>query len=389
MATPWQPQLAHSATSPEGLYIHVPFCFHKCHYCDFYSIVENDAYRHKRFSERMLGEMDALLTLAAAPALAPVSIFVGGGTPTFLDREAWRLLAEGLNRRLDRSRLAEFTIEANPETVEPELFTLLVDLGVTRVSMGAQSFQPALLKALERWHEPASVGRAVRIAREAGIGQVNLDLIFAIPGQDMAALEADLDAALALEPDHISYYGLTFEPNTALTRRMELGQVEPVDEDLAAAMYERILDRLAEAGLHHYEISNWARPGRTCRHNLIYWRNGDWLGIGPGAASHVGGQRWKNAPHLGLYLASRDLPPMREIEAPDPARTLGERLMMGLRLREGVARDWLDQALGADDPRRGVLEEAATAGLIEQTETQLRLTRRGLLLADAILTRLV
>ena len=389
MSERWQPVFSHSDSPPEGLYIHVPFCFHKCHYCDFYSIVENDTDRHNHFVERLLEEFDALAALPGAPPLAPRSIFIGGGTPTFLHPDAWRSLAQGLDRRIDRHRLAEFTVEANPETVEPPLMGLLVDLGVNRISLGAQSFQPRLLKALERWHDPAGVARAVATARRGGIGRVNIDLIFAIPGQELTELDADLDAALALEPDHLSYYGLTYEPHTALTRRLERGQVQPIDDDLAAAMYERILDRLEAAGYVHYEISNWARPGHTCHHNLLYWHDADWLGVGPSAASHIGGQRWKNAPHLGLYLASRGLPPAQDVELPDPARAIGERLMMGLRLRDGVALAWLSQALPADDPRWAVIHQAIADNLLEQTATHLRLTRRGLLLADDLLMRLI
>ncbi|MFW6033252.1 MAG: coproporphyrinogen-III oxidase family protein, partial [Phycisphaeraceae bacterium] len=285
----------------------------------------------------------------------------------------------------------------------PDLMPVLVEGGVNRLSMGAQSFQPDLLKALERWHDPASVGRAVDLARAAGIANINLDLIFAVPGQSMAQLDADLDALLALEPEHVSCYSLIFEPGTPLTVKMQQGKVRPAREDLERDMFERVIDRLGEAGFEHYEVSNWARrpadtPAGTpadapspdrCEHNLIYWRSENWLGLGPSAASHRNGQRWKNLAHLGRYLAEAPHPPREEDEALEPARQVGERLMMGLRVREGVPLGWLEDALPPDDPRWRLIDEFTGHGLIERTDTHLRLTRRGLFLTDAVAEQLL
>lgn len=342
---------------------------------------------------------------ARKTTLRPATIFIGGGTPTLLRPELWQRLLATLTDLGILESAREFTVEANPETVTPELLRLLHQGGVNRLSIGAQSFDPLLLKALERWHEPANVARAVAAARDAGFDNLSLDLIFAIPGQTMAMLDADLDQALALEPDHLSYYGLTYEPNTAMTQRLRMGQFQPAPEELERDMYARLLDRLDAAGFEQYEISNWARraprlagdasggkcPSRDnrCRHNLAYWKNANWLGMGPGAASHVEGRRWKNQPHLGGYLAATDQPPVVDDETLPAEQRIGELLMLGLRLRQGVTLDWLAQNLPADDPRHQTIYELIGLRMLQRTADSLRLTRAGLFVADAVIARLL
>lgn len=368
----------------DGLYIHVPFCFHKCHYCDFYSLVDSGD-RQAVFVRRLIEELE---WSSQRHDLRPRTIFVGGGTPTLLRPELWQDLLEALRRLGTTSNVQEFTVEANPETVTPGLMTTLARGGVNRVSIGAQSFHSALLKTLERWHEPTSVGRAAGYVRDAGIENVNLDLIFAVPGQTLDMLNADLDSALGLGPTHVSCYGLTYEPNTAMTTRLRLGQFAPAPEELEKQMYETVMDRLAGAGFEHYEISNWAQPGRRCAHNLMYWTNDNWLGVGPSAASHVAGHRWKNAAHLGRYL-SQTPPPTSDHEQLSPGRSVGEQLMLRLRLREGVTRSWLEKHLAPDDPRRRTITELIQVGMLEWTDTHLRLTRRGLFVADPVIAKLL
>lgn len=325
--------------------------------------------------------------------LRPRTIFVGGGTPTLLRPALWERLLGAMRDASVLDEVEEFTVEANPETVTAELMALLAAGGVNRVSMGAQSFQPALLKALERWHEPASVGRAMAVTRAAGIANVNLDLIFAIPGQTLDLLDADLDAALALRPTHLSCYNLTYEPNTAMTAKLRLGRIRPIEEDLEAQMYERVLDRLAAAGFEQYEISNWAAREENasfrCAHNLAYWRNLNWLALGPSASGHVDGYRWKNEAHLGRYIAGAPTPPRVDEERLPPERRVGETLMMGLRLREGVERAWLDAHLPPDDPRRTTIDELVSLGFLEHAADRLRLTRRGLFVADPVIAKLL
>jgi len=393
-----------SARSDEpirGLYLHIPFCFHKCHYCDFYSIVD----RHDRqaaFVERMTDELHAV-SRAAGQATRLETLFVGGGTPTLLHPDLWRRLLDALHATFDLTHLLEWTVEANPETVTPELLDVLVAGGVNRLSIGAQTFNPDHLQTLERWHEPQSVRRAVDQAHKTGLYNLNLDLIFAIPGQSLADWEADLDAALALAPAHLSCYALTYEPHTPLTARMQRGRITPADEQLEAEMYERTIDRLTAAGFEHYEVSNFARktppagepevtetPGsRRCRHNRLYWLNGQWLAVGPSASGHVAGRRWKNRPHLGRYLASQGGAPVvpDSIEQLDPDGSFGEQLMLRLRLIDGVPLGWLEPRL--DRRRSEAIDAFVSDGLLQRTADRLRLTRRGLLIADSVLAELL
>ena len=375
---------------PHGLYVHVPFCVHKCHYCDFYSLVETGPdSRRPAFTDRLIEEIRA-----AAPRIQrPLkTIFVGGGTPTLLAPSLWARLLAAIRTHLPLEPGVEFTVEANPDSLEPELLDVLVRGGVNRLSIGAQSFNPRLLATLERRHDPANVRRAVGLARAAGIANVNLDLIFGIPGQDLDTWLADLDEAVSLDPLHLSCYSLMYEPNTPLTARMRSGAIRRVDEEVEAAMYETTIDRLHEAGFEHYEISSWARPGRACAHNLLYWRNESWWPLGPGAAGHVDGIRWKNVPRLGDYLRVRPLPTISDVEQLDEDGTVGEILMLGLRLTEGIGEAQLRTLLarGRRGPQRAsAIEQQVAAGLLARRDGFLRFTRAGLLLADTVLAEVL
>ena len=257
-------------TAADALYLHLPFCFHKCHYCDFYSVVDHPQPhpgtdppstalppatqappdRQPGFTTALLAELDVAASDSAAP-LHPRTVFAGGGTPTFLRPELWAQLLAALHHHDVLRDTTEFTVEANPETVTPALIEQLAAGGVNRVSIGAQSFQKESLDALERWHRPESVGQAVDACRAAGLINFSLDLIFAIPGQTLAMLDADLDRLLELEPTHLSTYGLTYEPQTPLTARLRVGRVTPIDEDTERKMYARVLERLEAAGFEH------------------------------------------------------------------------------------------------------------------------------------------
>ncbi len=374
--------------APRGLYLHVPFCFHKCHYCDFYSLVD-DRGRQPAFARRLIGEMQA-----SRPWLTGEleTVFAGGGTPTLLEADLWRELLQAMGRSLRFSPGFEFTVEANPETLTAPLLDVLTSGGVNRMSIGAQSFDPRHLKTLERWHEPPSVARSVRLARAAGIGNLNLDLIFAIPGQTLEEWLTDLEAALALEPDHLSCYGLTYEPGTPLAAKLRAGAIRRVDEEIEAAMYEATAERLERAGFVRYEISNWARPGRACRHNLIYWENESWWALGPGASGHVAGVRWKNAPRLDDYLAAAALPRVVDVERLDEDGRAGEAFMLGLRLIEGLSLARVESllALGRRGAERSrAIDRHVHGGLLERAGGRLRLSRRGLLLADQVVADLL
>ncbi len=372
-----------------GWYLHVPFCFHKCHYCDFYSIVDSRD-RQASFTGRLIEEIEAFSTFHPQIVPHPSTIFVGGGTPTLLRIDLWERLLAALAPWAGEG--IEFTVEANPETVTPELAKTLAAGGVNRVSIGAQSFNPIHLKTLERWHDPANVGRAVEWFRGAGIARVNLDLIFGIPGQTLDDWWADLDAALALAPAHLSCYGLMYEPNTALTARMRAGSVQPIDDDVEAAMYELTIDALAAHGYEHYEISAWAKPGEQCNHNLLYWTNANWWPFGPSASGHWNGTRWKNVARLGEYIESRDLPPITEVEQVDADVRVGEELMLSLRLIKGIERERYQHLLAQG--RRGEARDIAVRQAIDRghlvwANDCLRLTRDGLMLADEVISELL
>ncbi|GIW74725.1 MAG: putative oxygen-independent coproporphyrinogen III oxidase HemN [Phycisphaerales bacterium] len=370
-----------------SLYVHVPFCLHKCHYCDFYSLVDTQD-RQEAFTDRLIEELTALAPFADRLE----TVYVGGGTPTLLRADLWRRLLAALHDRMPVAPEAEFTVECNPETASAELMDVLAAGGVNRISVGAQSFHRRHLETLQRLHNPDNVARALELARRAGIGRQSVDLILAIPGQRLEEWAQDLDCALSLGVEHLSCYALTYEPNTALTARLRLGQVQPVDEDLEADMLELTVRRLRSAGLDRYEVSNFARPGRACRHNLAYWRQQPWLAAGPSASGHLAGWRWKNTPRLDTYLhgfRGAGLAPVVDVEPPDPRRALAERIMTGLRLAEGLAIDplltdaaELDEGLPERLRERAELAEAR--GQLVQRQGRWCLTDAGMLLADGI-----
>ena len=372
----------------DAAYLHVPFCFHKCHYCDFYSIVDSDD-RQAAFVDRITSE---LASIGPKVEGALSAVFIGGGTPTLLEPDLLARLLEQVREHLPLASDLEWTVEANPETVDPTIAAVLVAGGVNRVSIGCQSFQPDLLRTLERHHDPSSVARAVEHFEVAGLHEFNLDLIHGVPGSTLEQWVDDLDQALALQPTHLSCYGLQYEPNTPMTRKLELGRIERLDEDLEARMYEHTCRLLGDQGFEHYEISNWCRPGRDCRHNLVYWRSGNWLAFGPSASGHLEGTRWKNVPRLGEWLDSDPWTRVVDVERADESGRVGEYLMLELRLLKGMTHGRLEQLLGRSDPggrRRTVIEQGLVRGLLESTDDGLRLSDRGILLSDSLLSELI
>ncbi len=373
-----------------SLYLHIPFCFHKCHYCDFYSLADTRD-RQPLFVDRLIRELAAQAPWTAGAPLR--TIFAGGGTPSLLRPDLWRRLLGALHAAFELSDPGlEFTVECNPETVTPELMDILAAGGVNRVSIGAQSFDPRHLKTLERWHDPDNVEGAVEMARKAGIPRQSVDLIFGIPGQTLAEWEADLRRALALGTTHLSCYDLTYEPNTAMTARLKRGEFEPAPEELEVEMFGATLRLARAAGLERYEVSNYARPGDECRHNLAYWRQEQWLAAGPSASAHVAGHRWKNAPRLDDYLSIDDggFAPVTDHEAPDPARALRERMMTGLRLAEGLdATAILDEMrqigqMGQIGHMQRRIAHHEGAGRLTASAARWRLTDAGFLFADRV-----
>jgi oxygen-independent coproporphyrinogen-3 oxidase len=373
--------------SPGGdvrhLYVHLPFCASRCGYCDFVTVVGRRG-QHGAYVDALLAEL-ALERSLLAPRLE--SVFLGGGTPTLTEpRSLARLL-----RALPTAE--EVTVEANPETVTPSLARLLRKCGVTRVSLGAQSFQPQLLEVLERRAESDDVRRAVYALRDVGFDNISLDLIYGIPGQSPADLDADLSDALALEPEHLSCYELEAKPGTRFNHAhgTELAR----QADAMESYFERVVERVTAAGYRWYETANFcrlpttadARDLRSC-HNLAYWRGRDYLGLGIGAVSTIDGRRWRTAPRLGLYLAALgagERPP-REVETlPAPVRRT-ERVLLGLRLDEPLALGGLDEAV---DP--AALERLERLDLVERGRDgdELALTWRGRFLGGGVTAELL
>ncbi len=367
-----------------ALYVHIPFCFHKCHYCDFYSIT-------RQTPERMEGFVDLILREAEMwkdRTVSPKTIFFGGGTPTLLPVASMGRLLEGLKRRLDLTGVDEWTVEANPATVTDEYCRILRASGVNRISFGAQSFDPKDLKQLERHHNPADVPRSLDLARQAGFERLNLDLIYAIPGQTLESWEKTLEKAIALGTSHLSCYGLTFEPNTPIAVRRRLGQLQQAEETLELQMLRHTRQRLQAANMPAYEISNYAAAGQECRHNLAYWTGDNYLSLGPSAASHIEGWRWRNAPHLGEWesaVASDNLPAI-EVERLSPRHRAAELAMLLLRLSRGL--NFADFANRTKFDARALWQETidrySTAGLLEVDSTSLRLSDSGLAVADSL-----
>ncbi len=356
------------------LYVHLPFCAHRCGYCDFVTLVGRRG-SHGRYVDALLAEL-ALEDHLLANELE--SVFLGGGTPTFTEpAELERLLAA-------LPPASEVTVEANPETVTPELARLLLRAGATRVSLGAQSFQAPLLTVLERRAGPDAVRRAFYHLRDAGFDNISLDLLYGIPGQSTAALESDLAEAIALAPEHLSCYELEAKPGTRFTHAH--GDDLARQAEAMETYFELVVEALVGAGYRWYETANFCRPGRQARHNLAYWLGRDYVGIGIGAVSTVGRLRWRNRPSLGGYVAALTAPtaPPRELEPlPEQVRSR-ERLMLGLRLDEPVAFAGLADAVDADG-----LARMERLGLAERRGDGIVLTRRGRFLGGGVTAELV
>ncbi|WP_145264144.1 radical SAM family heme chaperone HemW [Planctomycetes bacterium Pan216] len=376
---------------PKAAYLHVPFCAHQCGYCDFASVTGRD--------DRRDDYLDALAAEMAAILDGPKSlrtIFIGGGTPTYLEPDQLDRLLELTNRWFPVQSLAEFTVEANPNTLTEAKVDVLARHGVNRVSLGAQSFEPRMLRALERDHDPESVGRAVGLLGDVGITNVSIDLIFGVPGQTLENWKSDLERAFTLPLRHLSAYGLTYEKGTKLWKERRLGIVQPVDEELERQMFDHVIDRTTAAGWDHYEVSNFAMPAPAegeeawrCEHNLIYWANAAYYGFGTGAAAYVDGERTLNTRELDAYIdrCSQGRSPISQRERLEPEPKARETLIVNLRRLDGVERTVFERQTGysLDELTGERLPEFVSMGLLADDGERLRLTREGLPLADGIL----
>ncbi|WP_084211558.1 radical SAM family heme chaperone HemW [Pseudonocardia acaciae] len=377
---------------PFGVYVHVPFCAVRCGYCDFNTYTPSELAGSGASPSGWLDALRAELELAASVLGTPPAadtVFVGGGTPSLLGADGLASVLAAVRGSFGLAAGAEVTTEANPESTSPEFFAGIASAGYTRVSLGMQSAAPGVLATLDRRHTPGRPVAAAREARAGGIAQVSMDLIYATPGETDDDLRGSLDAVLSAGVDHVSAYSLIVEDGTALARKIRRGELAAPDDDVAADRYELIDDALSAAGMDWYEVSNWASAESTrCRHNLGYWRDGDWWGAGPGAHSHVGGVRWWNVKHPARYaalLAGGGSPAAGREELTEAERH-EERVMLGLRLADGLA-------VGAlDDAGRAAAERAAADGLLSVESLRAGravLTGRGRLLADAVVRGLL
>lgn len=377
-----------------GLYVHIPFCLSKCPYCDFnsYAVGRNPSPERERgirdYLDALEQEMESWRGRARGRTL-----FIGGGTPTLLDAEA---LAEVIRRAREWFSLpagAEVSVEANPGTVDEAKLAALRAAGVTRLSLGVQSFEAEALRWLGRAHTADEARQAIRWIRAAGCKNLNLDLIFGLPGQNLRPWQGTLHEALRWEPEHLALYGLTVEEGTPLAEWVAAGRVKLPTDDETAELYEYALDCLAGQGYEHYEISNWARPGYRCEHNQIYWRNEEYLGFGAGAYSYLEGERRGHVASPAEYVrrVRAGQSPVAERERRTRQEQMGETMMLGLRLCEGVSISRFQERFG--DPPEAAFPEAlarlARQRLLTFDGQSWKLTRRGLLLANQVFLEFV
>lgn len=385
------PDTARHGVAERGLslYLHVPYCASRCGYCDFntYTAAElgaapgasQDAYlaaaRH---------ELDLARTVLDATPAVP-TVFFGGGTPTLLPAAELAGLLRAAAERFPLSPDAEITTEANPESVDQAYLETLVAAGFNRLSLGMQSARPGVLAVLERRHTPGRVEQVVGWARAAGFASISLDLIYGSPIETLDDWRASLDAALSLQPDHLSAYSLIVEPGTRMAARIARRELPGIDEDFQADCYELAQQVLADNGYLNYEVSNWAQAGHECRHNLAYWTGRDWWGIGPGAHSHINGVRWWNRRHPRDYTArlSRGQSPAQGREELTSADRRVERVLLELRLSQGLP---VAVLTGSEQQR---MTDFQARGWLWCSEGQVGLTPGGMLLADAVIRDLL
>jgi len=378
-----------------GLYVHIPFCARRCPYCDFAIHVgarENFVAEYLAMLRREL-QSTLVEQVAYAPARPLTSIYFGGGTPTSLSAGALADLLCLIHDHIAVAPDAEVSIEANPDGLDAAKLRALHDAGWNRISFGVQSFDDQALKRLGRTHTPAQVEAVFLAARRAGFANINLDLIYAVPGQSRESWRSTLQRAAELMPEHVSCYSLTIESGTPFARRVHRGQLIPVEDDEQAALMQDAEHVLGSAGLHRYEVSNYARPGRESRHNLNYWRGGDYLACGCGAHGHRNGHRsWNEraAPQYVSLMQERGSARTGE-EILTPQQRLNEYVMLGLRLSEGLALDEVSRRLGFDAWQEldNELRNLTALGIVQESEGRIRLAPEAIAVADAVAVRLL
>jgi oxygen-independent coproporphyrinogen-3 oxidase len=370
---------------PRAVYLHVPFCRHRCGYCNFSVVAQRD-----HWIERFLLALDRELSALDRPEVQ--TVFLGGGTPTHLSEPQLEQLFQIVRHRLVLAQDVEWSIEANPEDITASKLDLLTDFGINRVSLGIQSFHGDKLRQLERSHDAALAMDAVSQVASR-IPNVSIDLIFAAPGEKLAIWERDLEIALSLPIRHLSTYSLTFEKGTTFWNRRRRGDLQPIEESEEVAMYQRARTQTLCAGFEHYEISNFAAPGFQCAHNRAYWEGMGWFAAGPGAARFVGGVREVNHRSTATYLRRIELgqSPVSEHEPISREQYARERAAFGIRMIRGIDIAAWNQAVGVDlmSLCRQAISQSIDEGLLKPVDSRLQLTDRGILFADTVASRLL
>ena len=371
-----------------ALYLHIPYCLHKCGYCDFNSHPENRE-ESTHYVEALLQELknySATLKNSSVP-----TIFVGGGTPTILPPSQLKKILDTVRQSFDLTADCEITIEANPATIKQETFQEIRAAGYNRISIGVQSFDEKELLLLERVHSVEEIHSTVQRARSAKFENLSMDLMFGLPDQTVEKWQSHLNQAIAKNPDHLSTYNLTIEPATAFFKLHAKGKICLPDEDIQLEMYETTIQILEQAGYPQYEISNFSKPGRESQHNINYWNNGEYLGVGAGASSYLSGERFKNINLPSQYI--------REInnkgiavdsrERLEPLEAMGETLMLGLRLLKGISIDVFENRFQVSFEKvyGKVVESLLHQKLITFNQKRIALSRKGLFLADSVILK--
>ena len=371
-----------------GLYIHVPICISRCRYCDFYKLTSSEWKDIALFIQCLEAELRRL-----PPGFAPETVFIGGGTPTALEPENLLVLFDAIKRTINLSNVVEFSSEANPGTLSHEKLSIMREGGINRVSIGVQSFNDKALRLLGRIHKGDQAVDGFQMLRDAGFDNINIDLIQSIPGMAPEDILDDARIVTELGPEHISYYNLIYEPGTPMTHDRDTGRIVPPGDDEEADNYFSVKALLEGAGYGHYEISNFCKPGRECKHNLLYWRGGEYFGCGPSAHSHWNGARFGNVRDLQSYCTRllENENPFDELERLAPDDKARETLVMWLRLTEGVDLTAFERLAGTtvDELCGPTIESLIEERLLQRLENRLALAGHALFVSNSVFSELV
>jgi len=374
-----------------GLYIHIPYCIHKCGYCDFNSHpIKHDEMDH--YIDALVAEMKHYAKIYSNTNIIK-TIFLGGGTPTTLTVYQFERILKECVKEFKVSPDAEITIEANPATIDIGQMKSIRQTGYNRISIGVQSFDKTELKLLDRAHGPEEIHSTVGCARKAGFDNLSLDLMFAIPNQSLSSWESNLDKALEKNPEHLSTYNLTIEQGTAFSKLQSNGKLIMPEDGHQLELYKKTIERLTKKGFHHYEISNFARQGKECKHNITYWKNTNTLGLGAGASSYINGTRFKNINLPAHYIrqVKEEITAVEHSETLEPRQAMGETIMLGLRLLQGISIHQFERRFQVSfiNLFKNIIHSLKEKELILIEDDCLRLSPKGLFLADSVILEFI